>query len=172
MSAAQKLYEQGLITYMRTDATNLNADAVNEIRGFIGREYGDNFVPKTPNIYATKSKNAQEAHEAIRPTHFDAPAKNLSGDEAKLYELIWKRTIACQMCNAEFDSVVADIETENKIAVFHATGSTRTFDGFMKVYTEDKDDEEDNKAYFFFAVVENGVVSDIITNNIGGGIAE
>ncbi len=145
MSAAQKLYEQGLITYMRTDATNLNADAVSEIRNFIGREYGDKFVPKTPNIYATKSKNAQEAHEAIRPTHFDTPAKNLSGDEAKLYELIWKRTIACQMCNAEFDSVAADIETDNKIAVFHAVGSTRTFDGFMKVYTEDKDDEDDKK---------------------------
>ena len=142
MSAAQHLYEQGLITYMRTDATNLNADAVNEIRGFIAREYGEKFVPKTPNIYATKSKNAQEAHEAIRPTHFDAPAKNLSGDEAKLYDLIWKRTIACQMTNAEFDSVSADIETYNKIAVFHAVGSTRTFDGFMKVYTEDKDDEE------------------------------
>ena len=145
MSAAQHLYEQGLITYMRTDATNLNADAIAEIRGYIAREYGENFVPKSPNIYATKSKNAQEAHEAIRPTHFDAPAKNLSGDEAKLYDLIWKRTIACQMCNAEFDSVAADIETENKKAVFHAVGSTRTFDGFMKVYTEDKDDEEDKK---------------------------
>ena len=145
MSAAQKLYEQGLITYMRTDATNLNADAVNEIRGFIEREYGGNFVPNKPNIYATKSKNAQEAHEAIRPTHFDKPATGLSGDEAKLYDLIWKRTIACQMCNAEFDSVAADIETENKTAIFHATGSTRTFDGFMKVYTEDKDDEEDSK---------------------------
>ena len=145
MSAAQKLYEQGLITYMRTDATNLNADAVNEIRGFIEREYGGNFVPSKPNIYATKSKNAQEAHEAIRPTHFDKPATGLSGDEAKLYDLIWKRTIACQMCNAEFDSVAADIETENKTAIFHATGSTRTFDGFMKVYTEDKDDEEDSK---------------------------
>ena len=145
MSAAQKLYEQGLITYMRTDATNLNADAVNEIRGFIVREYGEKFVPSTPNIYATKSKNAQEAHEAIRPTHFDAPAKNLSGDEAKLYDLIWKRTIACQMTNAEFDSVAADIETENKVAIFHAVGSTRTFDGFMKVYTEDKDDEDEKK---------------------------
>ena len=145
MSAAQHLYEQGLITYMRTDATNLNADAVNEIRNFIGREYGDNFVPGTPNIYATKSKNAQEAHEAIRPTHFDAPAKNLSGDEAKLYDLIWKRTIACQMKNAEFDSVAADIQTDNNVAIFHAVGSTRTFDGFMKVYTEDKDDEEDKK---------------------------
>ena len=145
MSAAQKLYEQGLITYMRTDATNLNADAVNEIRGFIEREYGENFVPQKPNIYATKSKNAQEAHEAIRPTHFDAPASGLSGDEAKLYELIWKRTIACQMTNAEFDSVAADIETENKKAVFHAVGSTRMFDGFMKVYIEDKDDEDENK---------------------------
>ncbi len=145
MSAAQKLYEQGLITYMRTDATNLNADAVNEIRAFIGREYGDRFLPTTANIYATKSKNAQEAHEAIRPTHFDAPAKNLSGDEAKLYDLIWKRTIACQMTNAEFDSVAADIETDNHVGVFHAVGTTRTFDGFMKVYTEDKDDEDDKK---------------------------
>ena len=145
MSAAQKLYEQGLITYMRTDATNLNADAVAEIRSFITREYGDKFLPESPNVYATKSKNAQEAHEAIRPTHFDAPAKNLSGDEAKLYELIWKRTIACQMRNAEFDSVAADIETDNHVGVFHAVGSTRTFDGFMKVYTEDKDDEEDKK---------------------------
>lgn len=145
MSAAQKLYEQGLITYMRTDATNLNADAVSEIRKYISNTYGDNFVPSTPNVYATKSKNAQEAHEAIRPTHFEAPATGLSGDEAKLYDLIWKRTIACQMKNAEFDSVTADIETENKIAVFHATGSTRTFDGFMKVYTEDKDDDEEKK---------------------------
>ena len=145
MSAAQKLYEQGLITYMRTDATNLNADAVNEIRAFITREYGDKFLPSAPNIYATKSKNAQEAHEAIRPTHFDGPAKNLSGDEAKLYDLIWKRTIACQMTNAEFDSVAADIETDSHVGVFHAVGTTRTFDGFMKVYTEDKDDEDDKK---------------------------
>ena len=145
MSAAQKLYESGLITYMRTDATNLNADAVNEIRDYIAKEYGADFVPSKPNVYATKSKNAQEAHEAIRPTHFDSPAKNLSGDEAKLYDLIWKRTVACQMTNAEFDSVSADIETDNKKSVFHATGSTRTFDGFMKVYTEDKDDEEDKK---------------------------
>ncbi|MBE6459882.1 MAG: type I DNA topoisomerase, partial [Alphaproteobacteria bacterium] len=145
MSAAQHLYEQGLITYMRTDATNLNADAVNEIRGFIANTYGADFVPSSPNVYATKSKNAQEAHEAIRPTHFDAPAKGLTGDEAKLYDLIWKRTIACQMKNAEFDSVAADIETENKVAVFHAVGSTRTFDGFMKVYTEDKDDDDEKK---------------------------
>lgn len=144
MSTAQKLYEQGLITYMRTDATNLSADAVNEIRSYISKNYGDAFVPKSPNIYVTKSKNAQEAHEAIRPTHFDSNSTNLTGDEAKLYDLIWKRTIACQMTNAEFDSVSADIETDNKHAIFHAVGTTRIFDGFMKVYIEDKDDADDN----------------------------
>ena len=143
MTAAQKLYEAGLITYMRTDATNLSADAVNEIREYIGKTYGDKFVPKSPNIYMTKSKNAQEAHEAIRPTHFDGDEKSLTGDEAKLYDLIWKRTIACQMTNAEFDSVSVDIETDNKVAIFHAVGTTRTFDGFMRVYIETRDDEEE-----------------------------
>ena len=144
MSTAQKLYEQGLITYMRTDATNLSVDAVNEIRAYIGKTYGDAFVPQKPNVYVTKSKNAQEAHEAIRPTHFDGAATKLTGDEAKLYDLIWKRTIACQMTNAEFDSVSADIETNNHVAIFHAVGTTRTFDGFMRVYTEDKDDATDS----------------------------
>lgn len=143
MATAQKLYEQGLITYMRTDATNLSADAVNEIREYITNTYGNAFVPKSPNVYVTKSKNAQEAHEAIRPTHFDGKTDHLTGDEAKLYNLIWKRTIACQMTNAEFDSVSADIETENKVAIFHAVGTTRIFDGFMRVYTEDKDDADE-----------------------------
>lgn len=143
MATAQKLYEHGLITYMRTDATNLSADAVNDIRAYIGRTYGDAFVPKSPNIYVTKSKNAQEAHEAIRPTHFDDSMPNLSGDEEKLYNLIWKRTIACQMTNAEFDSIAADIENNAHSAIFHAVGSTRTFDGFMRVYTESRDDDAD-----------------------------
>ena len=143
MATAQKLYEHGLITYMRTDATNLSADAVNDIRAYIGRTYGDAFVPKSPNIYVTKSKNAQEAHEAIRPTHFDDAMPNLSGDEEKLYNLIWKRTIACQMTNAEFDSIAADIENNAHSAIFHAVGSTRTFDGFMCVYTESRDDDAD-----------------------------
>ena len=142
MSTAQKLYEQGLITYMRTDATNLSADAVGAIREYIANTYGERFVPKTPNVYVTKSKNAQEAHEAIRPTHFDTGMPDLSGDEAKLYDLIWKRTIACQMTNAEFDVVAADIETSDRAAVFHAVGTTRTFDGFMKVYTEGRDDND------------------------------
>ncbi len=155
MSAAQKLYEHGLITYMRTDATNLSADAVNEIRAYIGRTYGDKFVPSKPNVYVTKSKNAQEAHEAIRPTHFDGATPNLSGDEARLYDLIWRRTIACQMTNAEFDSVSADVQTQNKSAIFHAVGTTRTFDGFMRVYIEDKDD------------AENGTESKLPPMNVG-----
>ena len=143
MATAQKLYEQGFITYMRTDATNLSVEAVNEIREYILKEFGDKFMPSTPNIYVTKSKNAQEAHEAIRPTHFINQTINLSGDEEKLYELIWKRTIACQMSNAEFDSVSIDIDVKNTI--FHCVGTTRTFDGFMKVYIEEDDDEKESK---------------------------
>ena len=142
MATAQKLYEQGFITYMRTDATNLSVEAVNEIREYISKEYGDKFIPKQPNIYVTKSKNAQEAHEAIRPTHFVNRKTDLSGDEAKLYDLIWKRTIACQMSNAEFDSVSVDIDVKN--AVFHCVGTTRIFDGFMAVYIEDNDDEKES----------------------------
>ena len=142
MSVAQKLYEQGLITYMRTDATNLSVDAVNDIRAYIEKTYGNKFLPKSPNVYLTKSKNAQEAHEAIRPTHFDTPAKNLGTDEQKLYDLIWKRTIACQMSNAEFDSVSVDIKTDNTDAIFHTVGTTCTFDGFLKIYNETRDDDE------------------------------
>jgi DNA topoisomerase-1 len=142
MATAQKLYEQGFITYMRTDATNLSNEAVSEIREYISKEYGDKFLPKQPNVYITKSKNAQEAHEAIRPTHFESADTDLSGDELKLYNLIWKRTIACQMSNAEFDSVSIDIDVKN--SVFHCVGTTRTFDGFMKVYIEDNEDDNEN----------------------------
>ncbi len=142
MATAQKLYEAGFITYMRTDATNLSNEAIDEIRKYISQEYGNDFVPKTPNIYVTKSKNAQEAHEAIRPTHFLNTDVKLSGDELKLYNLIWKRTIACQMTNALFDSVAVDIDVKN--AIFHCVGTTRVFDGFMKVYIEDVDDEKES----------------------------
>jgi len=142
MATAQKLYEAGFITYMRTDATNLSNEAVAEIREFISNEYGNKFLPKSPNVYVTKSKNAQEAHEAIRPTHFTKQDVNLSGDELKLYNLIWKRTIACQMSNAEFDSVSVDIDVKN--STFHCVGTTRIFDGFMKVYIEDNDDDKES----------------------------
>lgn len=142
MATAQKLYEAGFITYMRTDATNLSNEAVAEIREYINQEYGNKFLPSKPNIYVTKSKNAQEAHEAIRPTHFLNQDTSLSGDELKLYSLIWKRTIACQMANAEFDSVSVDIDV--KQSTFHCVGTTRTFDGFMKVYIEDFDDDKES----------------------------
>ena len=142
MSVAQHLYEQGLITYMRTDATNLSNDAVADIRAYISKTYGEKFLPKSPNVYVTKSKNAQEAHEAIRPTHFDAPATGLQTDEQKLYDLIWKRTVACQMVNAEFDSVAVDIKHDNANAIFHSVGTTCTFDGFMKIYNETNEDDD------------------------------
>ena len=166
MSVAQKLYENGFITYMRTDATNLSNEAVSEIRNFIGKNYGNTFLPKSPNVYVTKSKNAQEAHEAIRPTHFDGAEHELSGDEKKLYDLIWKRTIACQMTNAEFDSVAADIITNDKIATFHAVGRVRTFDGFMKVYIEDKDeaDDESDAKLPVINIGDNVTISDIDTD--------
>lgn len=146
MSVAQHLYEQGLITYMRTDATNLSAEAVDEIRKYIEKTYGEKYLPKSPNVYVTKSKNAQEAHEAIRPTHFDAPATGLDTDEQKLYDLIWKRTVACQMINAEFDSVAVDIQPENRDAIFHSVGTTCTFDGFLHVYNESRDDDENSES--------------------------
>ena len=139
--AAQKLYEAGLITYIRTDSVNISADAIAEIRSFIGDKYGDKFLPGAPITYTTKSKNAQEAHEAIRPTDVKNVVPGIGGDEDKLYDLIWKRTVACQMTNAEFDSVVVDIKPNDTDAIFHAVGTTRTFDGFMKVYVEDTDDD-------------------------------
>ncbi|MCL1785844.1 MAG: type I DNA topoisomerase [Alphaproteobacteria bacterium] len=143
-AAAQKLYEAGLVTYIRTDSTNLSAEAIDSIRGFINERYGNSFLPGSPNIYATKSKNAQEAHEAIRPTNIAHIIEKSDSDEDRLYDLVWKRTVACQMTNAEFDSVVVDIKTDKTDAVFHAVGTTRTFDGFMKVYIEDKDDSDDD----------------------------
>lgn len=147
MSVAQHLYEQGLITYMRTDATNLSVEAVAEIRTYIQKTYGEKFLPAKPNVYVTKSKNAQEAHEAIRPTHFNAPAKGLDTDAQKLYDLIWQRTVSCQMNNAEFDSVVVDIKPDNTDAIFHSVGTTCTFDGFLHIYNESRDDDatDDNE---------------------------
>jgi len=144
MSAAQKLYEAGFITYMRTDSTNLAADAVAEIRAAISKSYGAAYIPAAPNVYAKKQKNAQEAHEAIRPTNAGAVEAAVDDrDGARLYELIWKRAMASQMTNAVFDSVAADLEYKN--AAFRATGQTLVFDGFLKVYKEDSDDDEDEE---------------------------
>src|SRR5687768_2814416 len=139
MRAAQTLYEGGHITYMRTDSTNLSADALSMARSYIAKEFGDRYVPEKPNFYASSNKSAQEAHEAIRPTDAtftpkDAHAK-LGADENKLYQLIWNRFLACQMPPAEFDQTTVTIAAPTKEgdAVFRATGRKLVFDGFMRV---------------------------------------
>jgi DNA topoisomerase I len=151
MRTAQQLYEGidigegavGLITYMRTDSVTLAKEALDEIRDYIGKTYGKENLPKEPNQYKTKSKNAQEAHEAVRPTSaFRAPKdlkSFLSTEQFKLYELIWKRTIACQMIHATLDTVGVDMSA-GAGNVFRATGSTVREKGFMTVYQEGQDD--------------------------------
>lgn len=155
MRTAQTLYEGidtgeeevGLITYMRTDSVNLAAEAVEEIRAFIKDRYGKENCPKTPRVFKTKSKNAQEAHEAIRPTSVlrtpESLKDKLTKDQLKLYELIWKRAIASQMVNALIDTVAADMfpqAGDPEKSLFRSTGSTVAEPGFLKVYEEGKDD--------------------------------
>ncbi|MDX5594464.1 type I DNA topoisomerase [Pseudovibrio sp. SPO723] len=157
MQVAQGLYEgvniggetAGLITYMRTDGVQIAQEAIHSARSVIGKQFGDNYVPEKPRFYSTKAKNAQEAHEAIRPTdltrHPRDMAKFLDPDAARLYELIWKRTIASQMESAVLERTTADIEAINgsKTAALRATGSVVRFDGFLTLYQEGRDDEED-----------------------------
>jgi len=159
MQIAQKLYEgieiggetAGLITYMRTDGVTLANEAVVGIRKLINKSYGDKYLPSEARIYKSRAKNAQEAHEAIRPTEItNTPEKlkdKLEKDYFRLYELIWKRTVACQMENVIMDLVVATIDSENKEFTVKANGSTIAFDGFYRVYREGIDDEveEENK---------------------------
>lgn len=157
MRVAQKLYEGieingetvGLITYMRTDGITLSGEAIAQARDVIGKEYGDRYLPKSPRAYKSKAKNAQEAHEAIRPTDChrmpQSVRRALSDDEFKLYNLIWKRTVACQMESAIFDQVVADISDGTDDVVLRANGSVLNFDGFLKVYQESFDDSRDDE---------------------------
>lgn len=146
MSVAQKLYENGFITYMRTDSITLSETAITAARRQAASLFGGEYVPDKPRVYASKVKNAQEAHEAIRPAGdtFRTPAETgLSGDQFRLYELIWKRTIASQMKDAAGQSVsirVTGLSTENERAEFGATGKTITFHGFLKAYVESADD--------------------------------
>ncbi|HHO69987.1 MAG TPA: type I DNA topoisomerase, partial [Halothiobacillus sp.] len=151
MRVAQQLYEGvdigsgtvGLITYMRTDSVTLAAEAVAQIRDYIQSRFGEDYLPKTPNQFKTKSKNAQEAHEAIRPTFVDnTPEKlrpYLSPEQYKLYEMIYKRAVASQMASAVYDQVTVDLAAGDQHQ-FRATGSTLKFAGFMAVYREDVDD--------------------------------
>ena len=152
MQIAQKLYEGidlsgstvGLITYMRTDGTYLAQEAVSSTREFIKDHYGSRYLPKSPRTFQAKSKNAQEAHEAIRPTDINnspqSIKQHLTAEQFKLYEIIWKRMIACQMSQALIDQVSVLISATDNAAMFSAHGSTTNFDGFYKVYKEDHDD--------------------------------
>ncbi len=145
MQVAQSLYENGRITYMRTDSTTLASVAVAAARRLVASQYGDEYLPPSPRVYQTKVKNAQEAHEAIRPAghEFDFPESlrgRLSPDEFKLYDLIWKRTIASQMSDARGHRVTIGIEVDG--AMFQAVGKTIEFPGYLRAYVEGSDDPE------------------------------
>ncbi|CZI67922.1 TPA: type I DNA topoisomerase [Legionella pneumophila] len=179
MMVAQQLYEGidigtgtvGLITYMRTDSVNLAKEAIDEIRDYITQRYKGDNCPNSPRIYKTKSKNAQEAHEAIRPTSIKRTPEmvqgSLTSDQLKLYSLIWKRTVASQMADAILDTVSVDFSC-GKGNTFRANGSTIAFPGFLSVYEEGRDDskDEDNEDKILpaFTVGEKIKVSDIETN--------
>jgi DNA topoisomerase-1 len=158
MQVAQRLYEgidiggetQGLITYMRTDGVQLVAEAIDACREVIGSSFGQNYLPEAPRVYKTKAKNAQEAHEAIRPTELSRTPKEVEQyvdqDLLRLYELIWKRAIASQMESATFERTTADITTtgnDGSSYTLRATGSVLRFDGFLKLYQEGTDDDGD-----------------------------
>ena len=161
MRTAQQLYEGidlgegpvGLITYMRTDSVNLANEAITDIRAWVGETFSKDYLPPSAIAYKAKTKNAQEAHEAVRPTAVartpDAVRHRLTADQARLYELIWKRTVACQMTPAQFDTVAADIAVAD--GTFRATGQTLAFAGFLAVYQDDEDEEESKLP----ALVEN-----------------
>ncbi|MDR2107285.1 MAG: type I DNA topoisomerase [Holosporaceae bacterium] len=156
MRLAQNLYEGvdignetiALITYMRTDSVNLSKEAVDKMRDLIGEKYGKDFLPDKPRFHQTKVKNAQEAHEAIRPVDVSLTPDRLKGkiapDLHRLYDLIWKRAVASQMASAEFNQVQADISDDRK-NMFRANGSSIKFEGFIRVYVEGKDDQPDDE---------------------------
>ena len=143
MQIAQRLYEAGLITYMRTDSVNLSNEAMNaaqaEIESYYGKEYSK------PRNYNTKSKGAQEAHEAIRPTDMSRHTVDIDRDQARLYDLIWKRTLASQMSDAQLERTNVKIEANNHNEIFAATGEVIKFEGFLKVYLEGHDEDEEEQ---------------------------
>src|SRR5436853_1817888 len=157
MRVAQRLYEgidiggetTGLITYMRTDGVQIDNSAITQARKVIGEDYGNAYVPDAPRQYQAKAKNAQEAHEAIRPTDLSRrPAdmrRKLDNDQARLYDLIWTRTIASQMESAELERTTVDIEAKagSRVLELRASGQVIKFDGFLALYQEGRDDEED-----------------------------
>ncbi|WP_036580980.1 type I DNA topoisomerase, partial [Brucella anthropi] len=159
MQVAQRLYEgvdiggetAGLITYMRTDGVQIAPEAINAARDAIGKSFGAKYVPEKPRYYSSKAKNAQEAHEAIRPTDFSRHPKDvrryLDDDQARLYELIWKRAIASQMQAADIERTTVDIEAVNssRSAMLRANGSVTKFDGFLAAYMDHREEEDDDE---------------------------
>ncbi|AEP10256.1 type I DNA topoisomerase [Micavibrio aeruginosavorus] len=174
MRLAQRLYEGteingdtvGLITYMRTDGTTLSEDAVTQCRDVIKSNYGPKYLPDAPRLYKSKAKNAQEAHEAIRPTDLsrtpDEVRMYVDDQMARLYELIWKRTMASQMENAVMDQVGADISDGTTDVVLRATGSTVAFDGFLTLYQEGQDDDETDEENRRLPVLDKGDATKLI----------
>ncbi len=167
MIAAQKLYESGLITYMRTDGIDMDQNAIEENRKEILKKYGKNFVPENFRTYKNKAKNSQEAHECIRPTN----ASNMPGkvaisdkDQERLYELIWKRTISSQMKSALFKTTNIEISNENEEIIFKTSGQVLIFEGFLKVYgllVEDEKEDEGNSILPEMKVGQNLITNDI-----------
>ncbi|RBI76964.1 type I DNA topoisomerase [Roseovarius sp. TE539] len=152
MSAAQRLYEAGYITYMRTDGIDMAPEAVHAARDAIRDRFGAEYVPKSPRMYKNKAKNAQEAHECIRPTEMtrDAAAiRTTDADQRKLYDLIWKRTLACQMEAARLERTTVQINSADRQVGLRATGQVVLFDGFLRIYEEGRDDtvvdDDDNR---------------------------
>ncbi|QLC66010.1 type I DNA topoisomerase [Flavobacterium sp. LPB0248] len=143
MQLAQRLYEAGLITYMRTDSVNLSKEAMDAAQAEIIKSYGKEF--SKPRIFANKSKGAQEAHEAIRPTDMSRHTVNIDRDQARLYDLIWKRTLASQMSDAQLERTNVKIEADNHSEIFTASGEVLLFEGFLKVYLEGHDDDEEEQ---------------------------
>ena len=168
MRTAQKLYEgteidgetTGLITYMRTDSVVMSKEAVNQIRNFVGENYGKEYLPDVPRVYKSKAKNAQEAHECIRPTNVNLTPKNIkqyiTGEEHKLYEIIWQRAVSSQMASAILDQVAIDIMSEDKQVSLRANGSTIKFTGMYKVYQEAKDDDKDEEKETILPAMNEG----------------
>ena len=162
MQLAQRLYEAGLITYMRTDSVNLSKDAMDAAQAEIIKSYGKEF--SRPRTFVNKSKGAQEAHEAIRPTDMSRHTVNIDRDQARLYDLIWKRTLASQMSDAELERTNVKIEANNHSEVFTASGEVIKFEGFLKVYLEGNDDDDEEQEGMLPAMkVNEKLVNNYIT---------
>ena len=162
MQLAQRLYEAGLITYMRTDSVNLSKDAIEAAQAEIIKSYGKEF--SRPRTFVNKSKGAQEAHEAIRPTDMSRHTVNIDRDQARLYDLIWKRTLASQMSDAELERTNVKIEANNHSEVFTASGEVIKFEGFLKVYLEGNDDDDEEQEGMLPAMkVNEKLVNNYIT---------